>query len=176
MNLKMKHYYFIYWKNIQDKETEYAKLFTELNNKTFIDYEEEYNRKSNCKDFKLTNAVVINHLVFKSIFEINDKLEKENKEFRIGLSPKDLDDYFDFIVRENFKERGCLDKSGYPIYEKMFDEIIRIRKMIKDYAHHENLIGIEELISTLGKYSLPIIAIKLYFYKAFEKAFKNSAE
>ena len=144
MNLKMKHYYFIYWKNIQDKETEYAKLFTELNNKTFIDYEEEYNRKSNCKDFKLTNAVVINHLVFKSIFEINDKLEKENKEFRIGLSPKDLDDYFDFIVRENFKERGCLDKSGYPIYEKMFHEIIRIRKMIKNYAHHKNLIGIEE--------------------------------
>ena len=89
---------------------------------------------------------------------INQKIKKENKEFRIGLSPKDLDDYFDFIVRGYFK-------SGYPIYEKMFDEIIRIRKMIKDYAHDENLIGIEELISTLGRYSLPIITIKIYFYK-----------
>ena len=158
---------------MQDKEIEQAKLFTELNNKKFKDYEEEYNRKNNCKDFKLTNAIVINHLVFKSILEINDKLEKENKEFRIGLSPNDLDDYFDLIVREYFKQRGCLDKSGYPIYEKMFDEIIKIRKMIKDYADDENLIGIEELISTLGRYSLPIIAIKIYFYKAFEKAFKN---
>ena len=37
--------------------------------------------------------------------------------------------------------------------------------MIKDYAHDENLIGIEELISTLGRYSLPIITIKIYFYK-----------
>ena len=143
---------------------------TELNNKKTKDYEEEYNRKNNCKDFKLTSATVINHLVFKSIFEINDKLEKENKEFRIGLSPKDLDDYFDFIVRGYFKQRGCLDKSGYPIYEKMFDEIIRIRKMIKDYAHDENLIGIEELISTLGRYSLPIITIKIYFYKSIWKS------
>ena len=79
MNLKMKYYYFIYWKNMQDKEIEYAKLFTELNNKKFIDYEEKYNRKSNCKDFKLTNAVVINHLVFKSIIEINDKLENKKR-------------------------------------------------------------------------------------------------
>lgn len=74
-------------------------------------------------------------------------------------------------MREYFKQRGCLDKSGYPIYEKMFDEIIKIRKMIKYYADDENLIGIEELISTLGRYSLPIIAIKIYFYKAFEKAY-----
>lgn len=64
---------------MQDKEIEQAKLFTELNNKKFKDYGEEYNRKNNCKDFKLTNAVVINHLVFKSIFEINDKLENKKR-------------------------------------------------------------------------------------------------
>ena len=98
----------------QDRNMEYIVSMPEgIIDKNFHAFEKSYTGNM----YKLKNFILYKHVVINAMFELNDKLQKENKDYRVYFD-NDTEEFFFNMHMAFLRESGCVNNKNHVVASK----------------------------------------------------------